>query len=142
MANIERDGFNEEAFIRLFEQNPWSSIEELYALAENAENVLGEQFKETAHQAQGKSRIRQILQKKDPKTGEPLGVSIVGADGDRLYKAPRLFDDRDYKVKRDYHYERATYHCRETRKWESRGGLEQMSLDLRWIDSEAEDAVA
>lgn len=130
------DGFNEEAFVRLYESNPWKSIEELYALAEDAGNIVGTDFKETAHEAQGKSRIRQILQRKDPSTGEPLGVSIVGMDGERRYKTPRLFDDRDYKIVRDYHYERATYHCRETRKWEDRGDLEQMSLDFTWIDEE------
>lgn len=108
----------------------------------STEGVFDEDFMESAVDKAGKQELRSVLNEEDPDTGLPIGVSIIGEDGERRYKSPQLFNDSDYFQARSYHYNRMQHHARMMRKYERRGGLEQLSLDLSWMDSEADNAAA
>ncbi len=133
-------GFNSERFRELFHSMEWASIEEIREAVRD-DGVITEEFRENAFEEALSAAIRQEL-RTPTETGEPLGVSITGIDGERRYKSPKLFDDSDCKKVRQYHYSRAVYHARRVRYWESRADVvpaEQLDLDLSWIDAE-EDA--
>lgn len=134
-------GFNASRFKEIFEANPWSSIEELLEAVKD-DGVLSSEFKENALDAATTAAIRSELNKRDPETGEPLGISIVGLDGDRRYKSPKLFDDSDYRTVIEDRRKRIIHFCEEIRHYEQKAGVppaEQMTLNFSWID-EAEDA--
>lgn len=123
----------------LLSRGSWDTIEEAWEAVKNTEGIVAADFKEAAYDLHGKQKLRSVLNEEDPETGLPIGVSIVGDDGQRRYKSPRLFDDSDWRKGRQYHVNRAAHHCRMVRKFEYHGGMEQLSLDFGWID-EAEDA--
>ncbi len=125
----------------LFSTGSWKTIDELWEAVKNTEGVIDEEFIESSLEKAGKAELRSVLNEEDPETGLPLGASLVGDDGERRYKPTQLFDDSDYRKMRQTHYNRAIHHVRMVRKYEQHGVLEQMSLDLSWIDAEeAEDA--
>lgn len=136
-------GFNRKACKELLLSiDTRKTIDELWEAMKRTEGVVDEDYKESAVDKAGKADLRSVLNEPDPATGLPIGVSIVGDDGERRYKSPRLFDVADYRQQRQYHTDRIAHHCRMVRKYEDRGGLEQISFDFSWIDSEAEDAAA
>lgn len=133
--------FNHKECKRLLLESPrWNTIEEIWQRVKSTEGIVDEDFIESALDKAGKAELRSVLNEEDPATGLPIGVSIIGEDGERRYKPTQLFDDSDYKKARDYHYGRMVHHGRMVRKFEHHGGLEQLSLDLTWLDEQAEDA--
>ncbi len=134
--------FNRKAFLDAYQSSEsWNSINDLLEVAKSTGGIIDAEYEETALDKALKQDIRSVLNEPDPATGLPVGVSIVGEDGERRYKSPKLFDDSDYKKARDYHYDRAIHHARMVRRFEHEGGIaEQLSLDFGWIDGEVEDA--
>lgn len=124
----------------LLSTGSWETIDELWEAVKSTEGVVSEDYKESAYDKAGKQDLRSVLNEVDPATGLPLGVSIVGEDGQRRYKPPALFDDSDWRKGRQYHANRIAHHCQMVRKFEHHGALEQMSLDFGWIDSEQDAA--
>lgn len=124
------------------ETGSWRTIDELWEAVRNTEGVIDEDFIESALEKAGKQELRSVLNEEDPKTGLPLAASLIGEDGERRYKPTQLFDGSDYYKMRQTHYNRAVHHVRMVRKYERHGRLEQMSLDLGWIDAENESEAA
>ena len=134
-------GFNSDRFRELFEANPWSSIEEILE-AVKEDGVLSEEFHENASDAAALAAIRSELNRRDPETGEPYGVSVVGTDGERRYKSPKLFDDSDCRVVIRDRQKRIIHYCEEIRHYERKAGIppsEQTSFDFTWIDEEEDE---
>ncbi len=136
------EGFNRERFRELFEAMSFSSIEEIVEAVES-DGVISEEFDRQARREALTTAIRQELRRRDPETGEPLGVSIIGEDGKPRYMSPKLFDDGHYRQVINDRYKRLANLARDLRYWEHKAGIpasEQLSLDFSWIDTEEEAA--
>lgn len=131
-------GFDLDRFREIFEDRPWASLDELDA-AVAEDGVVSEEFRDNAEREARRTAIRYALRQRDPETGEPLGVSIVGLDGTRRYKSPKLFDDSDYRTVITDRRKRIIHFCQEIRHYEHKAGVplaEQISFDFSWIDEE------
>lgn len=130
---VVRPDFDSGKFRELFEAMPWSSIDEIYEAVEE-DGIVSESFKQKAYENALKSRIRRELQREDEETGDAIGVSILGEDGEKRYKSPKLFNDADYRQRRNHLYDTIVTACQKLRKCEKRGKLaDQLSLDFSWV---------
>jgi hypothetical protein len=129
-----RPDFDSQRFRELFEEMSWASIDEIVEAVENDGSVVADSFRAKVYENALKSRIRRELQREDEETGDAIGVSIIAEDGDKRYKSPKLFDDSDYRQRRNHLYDTIVTACKKLRQCEHRGHLaDQLSLDFTWV---------
>lgn len=82
-----------------------------------------------------RDEIRDILRNAKGEVGLPAFGSVENEDGQRIYKAERLFDVDDYVQVIDHHAGKAQHHSTLARRWRDRG-IQRFGDQLRFKLSE------